>query len=82
MSWKTRLQEILAAYPDGGQVEVTEDGRLATLTSATFEGVGEAQRQAKVWAYLLSALSDEDLARLEFVYTQTPDEARERAEVA
>lgn len=79
MSWKTKLEKILGDYPGGGVVDVTDDGKLATITSESFQGLGEAERQAKVWGFLQEHCSDEELVRLDFVFTNAPGDHAEAA---
>ena len=61
-------------------VEVSEDGKLATITATTFEGLDEADRQERVWGYLREHLADDDLLyAVEFVFTYSPKEQVEGA---
>jgi len=79
MSWKKKLEEVLRAFPEVETVEISEDGKLATITSKSFEAMTEAQRQSRIWGHLRTHLPDEDLRRVEFVFTNTPQEHAEAA---
>lgn len=79
MSLRQKLEEALKEYPDAESVEISEDGKLATILSESFEGVDEAIRQEKVWEYLRGKLSEDELYSIEFVFTDTPKEHVEAA---
>ncbi len=53
--------------------ETTPPNLVAVLTSTSFEGMEDWQRQEKVWAHLLLR-ADLDWAHVEFVFTLTPAE--------
>jgi acid stress-induced BolA-like protein IbaG/YrbA len=69
------LRKLLEAFPGAKRVAV-EGGYavLITLVSTEFEGVNEAERQAKVWTYLHTGRADDELPKIEFVFTLTPGE--------
>jgi acid stress-induced BolA-like protein IbaG/YrbA len=50
---------------------------LAAITSPSFEGMNEAERQALVWGKLIDDLGDYESRRVEFVFTDTPRELAE-----
>lgn len=49
----------------------------ATVISPTFEDKDEGTRQDIVWGAALASLGEEASAQVEFIFTLTPDEARE-----
>lgn len=53
--------------------ESTPPSLVAVLTSKSFEGMEDWQRQETVWAHLLQH-ADLDWAQVEFVFTLTPAE--------
>jgi acid stress-induced BolA-like protein IbaG/YrbA len=73
-----QLKEVLEALPLGEapRVEVAGDdlGFVATVTSASFGPLDEAERQKQVWAHLRQALPEADLHQIEFVFTNAPGE--------
>ncbi len=64
---------------DGATVDIGRDGSkfVAFVVSPAYEGVGEGDRQARAWELLLDNLSDDEHARVAFVYTNTPEERAE-----
>ena len=76
------LQKALQALFDPPpEVTVSRDGRklLAVVVSPSFERLNEGERQSLVWGHLMSRFSDDDLVRIEFVFTNTPEESKELA---
>lgn len=71
-----RLRELLRQLPGVEEVVVTEDGRrfVAAVVARRFEGVDEGVRQNEVWAHLFKELTPEQRRRIEFVFTDTPQE--------
>lgn len=79
-SLDTRLADCLRdlSGPDA-EVRVQSADRagykfFGWIVSPTFEGLNEGRRQSAVWGRLLRVLSEEDVHRIEFVSTLTPDE--------
>lgn len=72
----TRLQEILERVP-GASVVIDRDGNrwVAIVRSDSFEGSDEAVRQGLVWQLLIDELTDDEIARVAFVFTLTNAEA-------
>ncbi len=72
-----RLQSILAG-PDlaDASVELSWDGPrlVASVVSASFENVDEAERQAMIWDLLEQHLSIDDRLRIAFIFTNSPRE--------
>lgn len=72
-----RLKDVLQRLPvETPVVEVARDGLslVATVTSASFAGLDEADRQEQVWAYLHRQPGEADLDLVEFVFTNAPGE--------
>jgi acid stress-induced BolA-like protein IbaG/YrbA len=79
-----RLRGILRGV-DGASVVVELDGQklIAIVISNGFAGKEEFERQDEVWGLLIEELTDDELAQVGFVFTNTPDEAEaEGGEVA
>lgn len=78
MSIKSKLTELLESMGlDDAQVEYepTRSTRaIAVVTSPSFRGVDEHQRQAMVWGPITTAFSAEEQDQVEFVFTLTPEE--------
>jgi hypothetical protein len=76
MATKEQLQRVLTTMPDIDEVTVVEDRTLiATVVSGAFRDQDEGERQATVWRYLRRHLgSEDDLANIEFIFTNTPEE--------
>ena len=51
------------------------DRYLATVTSPGFASLTDAERQAMVWGQVLERLDETEQRRVEFVWTETPEEA-------
>lgn len=58
------------------EVDVRDDAGsfFATVISRSFVGMNEAARQELIWEALRGALSDEEQAGVEFVFTLAPNE--------
>lgn len=71
------LEKMLQALPLS-DVSVRVEGRpghlVAEVSSPDFAGQEEAERQQKVWEYLVSNLSDDQRVKVEFVFTLAPEE--------
>jgi acid stress-induced BolA-like protein IbaG/YrbA len=79
---KEQLQESLEKLPDVEKVSVIEDRRrlIATVVSGAFRDQNEAVRQASVYSHLYRRFgSDDELAIIEFIFTNTPEEEAENA---
>jgi len=73
------LREILLRLPDVDDVQVSKVGRklVATVVASRFEGVDEGERQSEIWDLLLGELKFEQRRKIEFVFTDTPEELRQ-----
>lgn len=71
-----QLDGLLRRLPEVEDVRVVEEGRkfLAFVLAPRFEGVDEGERQHEVWDLLLKALSPEQVSKIAFVFTDTPEE--------
>lgn len=71
-----QLDALLRRLPGVDEVRVVEEGRrfLAFVLAPRFEGVDEGDRQSEVWDLLLRELSPEQVSKIEFVFTDTPEE--------
>lgn len=71
-----RLRGILRGV-DGASVAVERDGQklIAIVISEGFAGREEFERQDEVWGLLIDELTDDEIAQVGFVFTNTPDEA-------
>ena len=72
-----QLRNVLASLPfaiDG--LAVHSDGRrlIGVVVSTEFEGMDEAERQRIVWHHLHQVFDVQQLTRIEFVFTNTPQE--------
>ncbi len=47
------------------------------ITTTTFEGVPQIERQNMLWAHLEDNLTEEELSKIVAILTLTPDEATE-----
>jgi acid stress-induced BolA-like protein IbaG/YrbA len=70
------LRTLLLRLPDVNEVRVVAEGRkfLAFVLASRFEGVDEGARQREVWDLLLEELPPEQVSKIEFVFTDTPEE--------
>lgn len=80
-SLSERVRAALARAPlDDARVDVQSAPAFkvtATVISPSFEGQDEGARQDIVWGAALAGLGEEGSASVEFIFTLTPDEARE-----
>jgi acid stress-induced BolA-like protein IbaG/YrbA len=59
----------------------SDEGRLiGVVVSTQFEGMDEAERQRVVWHHLFQLFDARQLTRIEFVFTNTPQEDAEIAD--
>jgi acid stress-induced BolA-like protein IbaG/YrbA len=65
----------VAVYPDGLRL-------VAVVVSPAFVKLDEAERQRLVWNYLHQRFDVRELARIEFVFTNTPQEDAEIEDAA
>lgn len=76
-----QVRTALASAPlDDARVEVQSAPGFkvtATVISPSFEGQDEGARQNIVWRAALDGLGEEGSAKVEFIFTLTPDEARD-----
>lgn len=76
------LKDTLQKLPLS-KVSVRIEGRpghlVAQVVSPEFQDQDEAVRQQKVWEFLMNELTDDQRVQVEFVFTLTPEEAREAA---
>ena len=59
--------EILFEDPDSYRL-------VAVLLSDSFDGMEEGERQEMVWGKLLADFDDDEIRRVEFVFTQAPSD--------
>lgn len=65
-------------FPVETVVVSTEGVRLiGVVVSTHFEGLDEAERQRLIWHHLLELYDARQLTRIEFVFTNTPQEDAE-----
>lgn len=78
MLTRERLKELLALLPNVDAVHVFEDRRkyMVIVIASRFEGIEDHARQSEVWNHLLARLSNEDVAKVDFIVTDTPEELR------
>lgn len=81
-SLQERLTDALRSVPGVADPTVeVHKGRgwslTATVISRSFERQDEADRQQLVWETVLGRLPNDDAAQVEFIFTLTPDEARQ-----
>jgi len=72
-----KVQQALeqAGWEDPSIQILPEDLHLvARVTSSSFDGLGEAERQARVWDILDAALSSDEHALVDLVVVTTPSE--------
>ena len=83
---KERLKQVLEGMPNVTEVIVDGIWRfMATVISPSFRDRDEAERQADVWSYVrehLSADEDQLYEKIEFIFTNTPEEQRAQQEQA
>ncbi|MDX9722548.1 MAG: hypothetical protein RBU37_17510 [Myxococcota bacterium] len=82
MSTKDRVEAILKALPQtiNPHVSLTSEGDwhiVATVVSDAFGSRPDEERQELVWGALAAELTDEEMRRVEFVFTLSPEEHRE-----
>ncbi|MFO7566057.1 MAG: hypothetical protein R6X02_25660 [Enhygromyxa sp.] len=58
------------------EVRVIPEGLrfTAVVTTPAFTDMDEADRQRQVWGHLRERFSDRDLIRIEFIFTDSPDD--------
>lgn len=69
-----KLKKILMMFPEATFASISQDGELATVVSPIFEGLNEADRQAKIWGHLREHLPPDERYIIRFVFTDTPAE--------
>ncbi|MEW4568710.1 hypothetical protein AB1L88_12665 [Tautonia sp. JC769] len=67
---KTPSDHVMVSPSGGGRV-------LVVVVSSMFKDLPDEERQDRVWRRLIDHLDDEEQARVEFVFTRTPEEARD-----
>jgi hypothetical protein len=81
---EARLKKVLEALPvDDPEVDVvtlSAPRLVATVTSRSFAGMDEGERQELVWHHLYAQLDGEADVWIEFVLTNAPGETGEDAE--
>lgn len=79
MLTEQRLHDVLAAIPGVETVLIHEDERqfVARVLAARFEGMDDVDRQTEIYNVLARELSDHELSRVAFVFTDTPREYAE-----
>ena len=71
-----RLKEVLERVPGASVIIDPDGGRwVAIVRSDSFEGFDEWERQDVVWQLLLDVLTDDEIAKVAFVFTLTFAEA-------
>lgn len=76
MPTREELQQALQTMPDVDQTTVVgERNLIATVVSPAFRERNEAERQETVWTYLRRCFEEDDLQNIEFIFTNTPEEA-------
>lgn len=65
-------------------IEVWSEGTtvMGVVTSPTFDGMDQSDRQSIIWGCLLAELAPMDNALVEFVWTYTPEELTARRAAA
>lgn len=74
---KETLEQVLRGLPFGTlKIDVVPDGRrfTAIVTTPDFAQMDESERQRRVWGHLRKHFTDHELIRLEFIFTNSPDE--------
>jgi hypothetical protein len=66
----TPSDNVMVSPSGGGRV-------LVVVVSSMFEDLPDGDRQDRVWRKLIDRLDDDEQARVEFVFTRTPEEARD-----
>ncbi len=76
MLTREQLEKALAGFPaEVVQIDVVDAPRfVVTVISRSFEGQDEGERQVRIWKHLRERLPEDDLPRIEFVFTDTPAE--------
>lgn len=76
MVTRTELENALKRMPDVDHATVVgEHSLIATVVSGSFREQDEARRQETVWRYLRAQLGAGALQNVEFIFTNTPEEA-------
>lgn len=76
MATRTKLEDALRRMPDIDRTSVVgEHSLIATVVSESFREQDEARRQETVWRYLRVQLGSGALQNIEFIFTDTPEEA-------
>lgn len=79
MGTKKKVEDALRALSlQGLQVSVESEGDRRIVASVVwdgFSGMAEETRQDTVWSALRKVLSDDELTRVDFVFTSAPEEA-------
>jgi len=71
------IREKLEQLGDGTTIALQRESPFTytlLVRSPTFQGVEEAHRQAQVWSLLQEAFGDEQMRRIEYIFTESPDE--------
>jgi hypothetical protein len=83
-SLETRLRRVLESLSYGDQQVAVESvsprNVIGVVTTPDFDEMGEAERQRRVWEEVQRNISEEDRARIEFIFTNTPEEEMEMEE--
>jgi|GEM_PF-4029586 len=75
---KDKVVEALQMLDPAAKIDVQGTGTVvATMVSGSFAGVDEAERQKRVWDSLQGTLTVAERLAVEFVFTVTPDEAKQ-----
>ncbi len=80
MDFAEKLETILRELPlDDIEVRIIPGDRhslryLASVVSPSFAAMSDADRQSLVWGQILDRLDESEQRRVEFVYTETPEE--------
>jgi acid stress-induced BolA-like protein IbaG/YrbA len=76
MATREQLQHALEGMADVDHATVDGDRNLiATVVSPAFREQNEAERQESVWSYLHRRFGPDELQNIEFIITNTPEEA-------
>lgn len=62
------------------EVDGPPGGWFVTVTSKSFSGIDEAERQRRVWQALRDSLDESERTTIEFVFTESPDDPIEAAD--
>ena len=83
-SLESRLRDFLESldYSDKETrvEEVSPTNVIGVLTTPDFNGMDESERQEQVWAAIHDEFTPTEQARIEFIFTNTPDEERKMDE--